>query len=315
MSSPRIVIVGAGGVGAPFGSALARAGHDVTFIARGDHLRAIQAHGLRVEGTLGNFHLNPAKATDDPASLGPVDYVLFTPKLWDVEATGEFIKPLIGADTGVIPLQNGIDAAERLAPILGEGHVMGGVAAVSAAIAEPGLVRQMAEFQMFLFGELDGSRSPRALRLQAICDASDLDGRLSDDIRYDMWWKFCFLSSGAAITAVTRQRTKVALTDPDMRRVYRSLFEEVVAVGQACGVNLADGLVDELLAREDGFADGWISSMAMDLLRGKRLELPWLSGKVVELGREKGVPTPTTFTLYAMLKPYIDGRPEGSPTG
>ena len=151
MSSPRIVIVGAGGVGAPFGSQLARGGQDVTFIARGPHLQAIREKGLQINGARGDSLLHPAKATDNPAEVGPVDYVIFTPKLWDLETTGAFIKPLVGPETGVIPIQNGIDAADRLGPILGKDRVMGGVAVINAIIDGPGKIRQMGGFQHFTF--------------------------------------------------------------------------------------------------------------------------------------------------------------------
>jgi 2-dehydropantoate 2-reductase len=315
MSSPRIVVVGAGGVGAPFGSALARGGHDVTFIARGPHLKAIQAEGLRIDGARGSFHLQPAQATDDPASIGAVDYVIFTPKLWDVEGTGAFIKPLVGPDTAVIPIQNGIDASERLAPVLGEGRVMGGVAVINAVIDGPGRIRQMGGFQHFTFGELDGSVSPRAERLKALCDSSDLEATLSTDITRALWEKFVFLVGVSSVTAATRQWTGVSRSDPDLRQVLRNVMAEVTAVGQACGVGLPDDLPDQRLKIIDTQDGRSIASMAVDLLRGNKMELPWLAGKVVELGREKGVPTPTTHVLYSVCKPYINGQPADSPTG
>ena len=315
MSSPRIAIVGAGGVGGPFGSALARGGHDVTFIARGEHLKAIQETGLHVDGARGSFHLHPAKATDDPASVGPVDYVLFTPKLWDVEATGMFIKPMVGPETAVIPIQNGIDAADRLKPILGEGHVMGGGAAISALIEGPGRIQQVGGFQHFTFGELDGSVSPRAERLKALCDASDLDATLSTEIVEALWAKFVFIVGTATLTAATRQWLTASFEDADLRAALMTVMAEATAVGQACGVVLPDDFPDQRMAFAESQGGAWIASMAADLLRGNRLELPWLTGKVVELGREKGVPTPVTHALYAILKPYIDGTPEGSPTG
>ena len=315
MSSHRIVIVGAGGVGGPFGAALARGGHDVTFIARGPHLAAMQADGLRIEGARGSFHMNPAPATDDPASLGPVDYVIFTPKLWDVETTGALIKPLVGPETAVIPIQNGIDAAERLSPILGEGHVMGGVAVINAVIDGPGKIHQMGGFQHFTFGELDGAITPRAEALKALCDASDLDATLSADITRALWEKFVFLVGISSINAAARQWSGVCRSDPDLRHVLRTTMAETTAVGQACGIDLPDDLPDQRLKLIDSQDGRSIASMAVDLLRGNKLELPWLAGKVVELGRQYNVPTPTTHVLYAVSKPYINGRPKDSPTG
>ena len=157
----KIAVIGAGGVGGTFGAALAQSGADVWFLARGAHLRAMREHGLRVIGGRGDTHVVPAQATDDPAVIGPVDFVLFCVKLWDVESAGEAIRPLIGPGTAVIPLQNGIDAADRLIPILGHGAVMGGVAQVSATIAEPGVIRQTGTFMKLIFGELDGGRTAR----------------------------------------------------------------------------------------------------------------------------------------------------------
>lgn len=315
MSSPKIVIVGAGGVGGPFGVTLALGGADVTFIARGPHLKAIQETGLRVEGALGDFHLHPAKATDNPAEVGPVDYVIFTPKLWDLEATGTLIKPLVGPQTAVIPIQNGIDAADRLAPILGEGRVMGGVAVINAIIDGPGKIKQLGSFQHFTFGELDGSISPRAEKLKEICDSAGLDATLSTDITKALWEKFVFLVCVSSITAAARQWTGVIRDDPDGRQLMLAVMQEITAVGQACGVDLSDDLPAQrvkLIQSQDGKS---IASMAVDLLRGNKMELPWLAGKVVELGRRHNVPTPIVHTLYTVLKPYINGPPEDSPQG
>lgn len=315
MSSPRIVIVGAGGVGGPFGVTLALGGADVTFIARGPHLAAIKQEGLRVEGARGNFHLHPAKATDNPAEIGPVDYVIFTPKLWDLEATGTLIKPLVGPETAVIPIQNGIDAAGRLEPILGEGRVMGGVAVINAIIDGPGRIKQLGGFQHFTFGELDGAVSPRAEQLKQLCDAAGLDATLSPDITKALWEKFVFLVCVSSITGATRQWTGITRDDPDGQQLMLALMTEITAVGRACGVDLPDDLPAQrlkLIQSQDGKS---IASMAVDLLRGNKLELPWLAGKVVELGRQHGVPTPTVHTLYTVLKPYINGRPADSPQG
>src|SRR5262245_36863777 len=155
----RIAVIGAGGVGGAFGAALAKAGAEVTFVARGAHLTAIQTGGLKVLGPRGDVHLSPARATNEPASIGTVDVVLFCVKLWDVESAGAAIRPLVGPNTAVIPLQNGIDASDRLIPILGKEAVMGGVAMISGTIAEPGVIRQTGTFMRLVFGELDGSRS------------------------------------------------------------------------------------------------------------------------------------------------------------
>src|SRR6187401_233790 len=201
----RIAVIGAGGVGGGFGAALAKAGADVTFLARGAHLAAMQSQGLKVLGPRGDIHLMPTRATDDPAGIGTVDIVLFCVKLWDVESAGERIKPLIGPGTAVIPLQNGIDAAERLIPILGERAVMGGVAQISASITAPGVITQVGTFMRTIFGELDGSRSQRAEDFLALCQTAGFEATLSEQILTDLWMKFVLLATNASITALARQ--------------------------------------------------------------------------------------------------------------
>src|SRR5262245_51912633 len=165
----RIAVIGTGGVGGPFGAALAKSGNDVTFVARGAHLAAMRANGLKVPGPRGAIHLQPAKATDDPASIGPVAYVMFCVKLWDVESPGAAVRPLIGPNTAVIPLQNGIDASERLIPILGKEAVMGGVAQISGTVAEPGVIKQTGTFMRIVLGELDGRPSERGAKFHELC--------------------------------------------------------------------------------------------------------------------------------------------------
>ena len=305
----RIAVIGAGGVGGVFGVALAQAGADVTFVARGAHLAAMRERGLRIEGGRGEALLRPAQATDDPASIGPVDLVLFCVKLWDVESAGAQIRPLVGPETGVIPLQNGIDASERLSPILGKAAVMGGVAQVSATIAEPGVIRQTGALQRLVFGELDGSRSPRGERFLALCQKAGFDATLTEKIERALWEKFVLLVAMSSITGVTRLPVGKLRDDPDLWGLYGTVMNEVVAVGRARGVDLASDLADKLLGAVKSFPATGMASMAVDLLRGNRIELPWLAGKAVELGREQGVPTPATATLYAALKPYVDGAP------
>jgi 2-dehydropantoate 2-reductase len=305
----RIAVIGAGGVGGVFGAALAKAGGDVTFVARGVHLAAMREQGLRVEGGRGETLVRPAQATDDPASIGPVDLVLFCVKLWDVESAGEAIRPLIGPETGVIPLQNGIDASERLVPILGKPAVMGGVAQVSATIAEPGVIRQTGALQRLVFGELDGSRSERAERFLALCQKAGFDATLTGNIERALWDKFVLLVAMSSITAVTRLPVGKLRDDPDLWELYGTVMNEVVALGRARGVDIAPDLADKLLAAVKSFPATGMASMAVDLLRGNRIELPWLAGKAVALGRELGVPTPATTALHAALKPYVNGAP------
>ncbi len=305
----RIAVVGAGGVGGGFGAALAKAGADVTFIARGAHLAAMKSGGLRVNSPRGDAHLVPTQATDDPASVGQVDVVLFCVKLWDVENAGQHIKPLVGPGTAVIPLQNGIDAADRLLPILGPDAVMGGVAQISASIIEPGVIQQVGTFMRMIFGELDGRITKRGQDLLALCQKAGFDATLSEQILTELWMKFILLATNASITASTRQPIGKLRDDPDIRPVIVAAVNEVHAVAKAKGIALPENAVDKVLDFIGHAPPAMKASMALDLERGNRLELPWLGGKVVELGRELGVATPTHGLMYALLKPYIMGAP------
>lgn len=305
----RIAVVGAGGVGGGYGAALAHAGADVTFIARGAHLAAMKRDGLRVESVRGNTHLRPTQATENPAEVGPVDYVLFCVKLWDVESAGAAIKPMVGPDTAVITLQNGVDAHERLVPILGTRAVMPGVANISATIAEPGLIRQTGTVMRMVFGEPDGSRSPRAVALAEMCKKAGIDGVLSEAILTDLWIKFVLLASNAGVMAVTRLPVGKLRDDADINAMFGAAYEEVAAVGRALGVAMPADIVERTFNFNRNAPPHLMASMAVDLLRGNRIELPWLSGKVVELGRKHNVPTPTHALMYAALKPYIMGMP------
>jgi 2-dehydropantoate 2-reductase len=305
----RIAVIGAGGVGGGFGAALAKAGADVTFIARGAHLAAMKNQGLKVEGGRGETHLVPTRATDDPASIGKVDIVLFCVKLWDVESAGQQIKPLIGPRTAVIPLQNGIDAAERLVPILGRDAVMGGVAQIMASIVGPGLILQVGTFMRMIFGELDGKRSQRGEDFLALCLKAGFDATLSEQILTELWMKFILLAANASIMSVARQPIGKLRDDPDLRTIFVAAYREVFDVGRASGVELPADAVERIRELSSTLPPAMKPSMALDLERGNRLELPWLGGKVVELGRQLGVPTPTHSMMYAMLKPYIMGTP------
>ncbi len=305
----RIAVVGAGGVGGGFGAALAKAGADVIFIARGAHLAAMKSEGLKVQGGRGETHLVPTQATDDPASIGKVDIVLFCVKLWDVESAGQKIRPLIGPDTAVIPLQNGIDAAERLIPILGPDAVMGGVAQISASIVGPGVIQQVGSFMRMIFGELDGKRSKRAEDFLALCLKAGFDATLSEQILTELWMKFILLAGNASIMALARQPIGKLRDDPDLRPIFIAAYRETIDVGRARGVALPADALEKILDFTGHAPPAMKPSMALDLERGNRLELPWLGGKVVELGLKLGVPTPTHNMMYAMLKPYIMGTP------
>jgi 2-dehydropantoate 2-reductase len=305
----RIAVVGTGGVGGGFGAALAKAGAEVTFIARGAHLAAMKSGGLKVQGGRGETHLVPTNATDDPKSVGPVDIVLFCAKLWDVESAGEAIKPMVGPDTAVIPLQNGVDAHERLIPILGTKSLMCGVAQISASIVAPGVIQQVGTFMRMIFGELDGKRSQRAEALYALCLKAGFDATLSEQILTELWQKFVLLAANASIMALSRQPVGKVRDDADMRAMLLAAYQETIDVGRAHGIKLPAETYDKVVDFLGHAPPAMKPSMALDLDRGNRLELPWLSGKVVDLGRKHGVATPVHGMAYAMLKPYIMGKP------
>ena len=305
----RIAVIGAGGIGGIYGAALARAGADVTFVARGTHLAAMREQGLRVEGDRGETDIRPVLATDDPASIGVVDYVLSCVKLWDVESTGEQIRPIVGPQTAVVPLQNGIDAAERLIPILGHEAVMSGTAFVTGAIVAPGVIRQTGTYQRMTFGEIDGSASTRGERLRDLCAMAGFEGVLSPDIRVPIWDKFILLVPLSSLNALTRLPLGKWRDDPDLLALYEASLRETVAVGLAEGVRLPPDTVGQTLAMMRSMPAYHTTSMGNDLLRGNRLELPWFAGKVVELGRSHGIPTPANTFIYTALKPYVNGPP------
>jgi 2-dehydropantoate 2-reductase len=304
----RIGVMAAGAVGGYFGGRLAAAGHDVVFFARGAHLAALKANGLTLDSVAGHLHLPKVEATDDPASARPVDIVLFAVKLWDTENAGTLLAPVVRPDTRVITVQNGIDSVERLTAILGR-NVVGGVAQISAAIAAPGVIGHTSSFAILRFGRPGGAADPQLEAFAAAGKAAGLDTATTGDIDADLWKKFVFLVGLANMTASLRLPVGAFRSDPDIRAFYLATMREVVAVARAKGVILQDGFAEDRLAFVDTIPAGMRASMAVDLERGNRLELDWLAGKVVALGRELGVPVPANEAVYAMLKPYRLGRP------
>jgi 2-dehydropantoate 2-reductase len=305
----RLAVLGVGGIGGPYGAALAKAGADVTFVARGAHLAATRKNGLRIEGDRGETHIRPVQATDDVASIGTVDVVLSCVKLWDVDRVAEQIRPIVGPQTAVIPLQNGIDAAERMIRVVGEGPVMGGMAFVTGTIVAPGVVRQTGTYQQMTFGELDGRISERGRRLSDLCAAAGFEGVLSPDIMVPVWEKFILLVPLSGLNALTRLPLGKWRDDPDLLALYEATLRETVAVGRAEGIRLPPDSVDKTLAMMRSMPPYHTTSMGNDLMRGNRLELPWFAGKVVELGGRHAIPTPANGFIYAALKPYINGAP------
>src|SRR5580692_2240759 len=244
----RFAVIGTGGIGGPYGASFAEAGADVTFVARGTHLAAIRENGLRIEGDRGETHIRPAQATDDIASIGVVDYVLLCVKLWDVESAGEQIRPIVGPRTSVVPLQNGVDAADRLIPILGREALMGGSAFVTGSIVAHGVIRQTGTYHRMTFGELDGGVSARGDRLRDLCASAGLDGVLSPDIRVPLWEKFVVVVPLSGLNALTRMPLGKYRDDPDLFALLEASLRETVAVGLAEGVRLAPDIIEKTIA-------------------------------------------------------------------
>jgi 2-dehydropantoate 2-reductase len=305
----RIAVVGAGGVGGYFGGRLAATGTDVTFIARGAHLDALHRDGLFIDSPKGDLHLSRVAATDDPSTVGPVDVVFFTVKLYDSESAGALLPPLVGPDTVVVPFQNGVESVDMLARMVGRPHVAGGTAHVAAVIAEPGHIRHSA-MDLLIFGELDGSRTPRLERLYDAGCAAGFQAVLSERIEIDLWTKFVRLSAFAGITAVTRSPIGVVRDDPDLLAMWQAAMMEGMAVAHARGIQLPQGAFEEMKAGTLALPPQTKSSLLQDLERGKKLELPWLSGAVVRFGRELGVETPIHRFMTTVLGPFVAGGPQ-----
>ena len=306
----RIAAMAAGAVGGYFGGRMAAAGHDVAFIARRAHLDAIRSNGLIIKSTLGDLHLRNVTATAEPAEVGPVDIVLFAVKLWDTEKAAELARPLVGPDTRVITLQNGVDSYERVAPILGADQTVAGTAYIATVLAGPGVVSHTSQFALMRCGRIDGRPDAKLAAFAAAAKAAKIDIEVAEDMNRERWEKFIFLSAMAGINSATRLAIGPVLADPDTRAYYRRLMEECFTVGKAMGVKLKPGYVEERLTfTETKAPPGMKASMLHDLEAGNRLELDWLTGKVVSLGKELGVPTPASEAVYTMIKPHRMGRP------
>ena len=306
----KIVVMGSGGVGGFYGGRLAHAGYDVTFVARGAHLAALRENGLVIENqTLGNIHVPRVQVTDDPARAGRADLVLIAVKLWDTEAAALAVKPIVGPETGVLSLQNGVIKDDILRRHLGADNVMGGVAYVGTAIARPGVIRQTGSLQRLLFGEYDGRRSARSERfLEALLKAG-IQAELSADIRTTLWEKYVFLVGLSGSTSTIRLPIGTIRAHPRTRAFLLDLMKETVAVGRAHGVHLPHDYAEQRLAFADGVAPDMTSSLHHDLERGNRLEVEWLSGGVVRAGARHGVPTPTHAFITQALSVDAQGKP------
>jgi 2-dehydropantoate 2-reductase len=304
----RIAAMAAGAVGGYFGGRLGAAGHDVSFIARGAQLEAIRKNGLKIESPLGNLHLDKARATSDPKEVGPVDVVLFAVKLWDTEIAAEATKPMVGPQTRVITFQNGVDSVERMAPILGADNVVGGSAYIASVIGAPGVISHTSQFARMVCGRIDGEPDAQLAAFTTAAKEAGIDVAQSENINRERWEKFIFLVGLSGATGSTRMPLGPILADPDTRAFFQSLMAEVIALAQAEGVALRPDFLQSRMKFADTAPPGMKASLLHDLERGNRIELDWLAGKVVTLGRELGVPTPSNDAVYAVLKLHRMGK-------
>ncbi len=302
----RFTIMGAGGVGGYYGARLAQAGEEVVFIARGDHLAAMQANGLTIHDRDGDFTISPVSATDDASSIGPVDAVLMCVKLYDTEKATRQIKPLLGPDSVIVTLQNGVEAPEIVSNVIGPGRTLGGATYISATIEAPGAIRRNNDLTRIEFGEPDGPASDRAKALSDCFKAAGLDASTVDDMAALLWSKFVLLAANSGMTALTRQSTGAIREDSVMREAYLAALREVIAVGRARGIALADDIEQNCINWLDTNAP-IKASLLVDLERNRRLEVAWLSGAVHRFGEEYVVPTPTHTAIYAALRPFENG--------
>ena len=304
----KFAVMGAGGVGGYLAARLGAAGQEVHVVARGAHLETMRSSGLKLLSERGDVHLNPVRATNDPAAVGPVDIVLFTVKMFDAEEAARAIAPMVGPQTAVLTFLNGVDSVDMLAAVHGRERVLGGTVYVFATIDAPGVIRHTGTLDRFLFGELDGTRTPRVERLGAAFAEAGIDGGPSDRILPEIWEKFVVLAANSGVTALTRSPVGPVRTHPLTRRLFIDAMREVEAVARAKGVAVAQDIVERQMAMFDRLPDGAKSSQQTDLERDRRLELPWLSGAVVRLGAEVGVPTPVHGFINSALILHAGGN-------
>lgn len=300
----RFAIFGTGGVGGYFGGRLARVGQDVTFIARGRHLARLQEAGLRVDSIGGDFVVEAVNATDSPQSIGAVDCVILVVKAWQLGEAIKTMKPLIGGETVILPLMNGIEHIDLLTEVFGRDHILGGLCRISSFLAGPGHITHVGMKPSVSFGELDNTSGRRVEKLQAIFALLDgIDVEVPPDIQVAMWEKFIFICSTSGLGAVTRQPMGVFRSVPESRRMLESAVREAVDLGRAKGVALPGDLFETLMKRIDGLPAGMVASMQKDVMEDKPSELEAQTGAVVRMGRALGIPTPTHEFIYASLLP------------
>lgn len=311
----KILIMGTGGVGGYYGGLLAKQGNEVTFIARGDHLTAIQQEGLMVSSIHGDFTVAPARAAGDPGNMGVVDLVLFCVKTYHTEDAAQAIRAAVGPQTAVLSLQNGVDAAERIGRIVGMEHMLAGATWLSSAVEAPGVIKQVSQFRRIVFGELDRSRSERIQSIHEVLKDTGINVEISDNILKVLWTKFVFISSASSFGSLTRLPMGDYRSILETRNLILSLMGEVEAVARALGVDLDADVVQKSIEFMDNAAPHIKASMQLDVASGRRTELESMVGVIGRKGRELGVPTPIADFVYASLLPVeLLARGEKAPT-
>ncbi len=302
----KIAAIGAGGVGGYFGARLQQAGHDVAFIARGRHLAAIRQNGLTVQSPHGNAKL-AVKVYERPEEIGPVDIVMFAVKLWDTAAAAESIRPLLAGGGVVIPFQNGVESVDALRKVFGERPVMGGAAYIASRISAPGVIEHIGQMARLQFGALVPQQRAVAERFLESCNEAGINAEIPEDVVRATWEKFVFLVAVSSTTAASRAPLGVVRSDPDLRWLFEQAMRETWNVGRARGVRLADDFIPTRLKALDTLPYEMKASMAHDLEAGGKLEAPWLCGAVARMARELGLEAPANATVFAALKPYLNG--------
>ena len=298
----RIVVFGTGGVGGYFGGRLAQAGEDVTFIARGEHLRAIKESGLKVDGRDDNFVIYPAKATEDVHEVGEVDLVVLGVKAWQVPEAARAMKPLVGPNTTVLPLQNGVDAASQLVDELGPHNVVGGLCRIVSFVVGPGHIRHAGFTPSITIGELDDRRTRRIAEIEQLFKRAGVETTIAPDIQVALWTKFLFIASFSGVGAMANAPAGVIRSDPKWRTQMLNAMEEIYALAHARGVKLPPNSIDTVMATVNALPEDATSSMQRDIASGKPSELEAQNGAVVRMAREAGVDVPTHKLIYETLK-------------
>jgi 2-dehydropantoate 2-reductase len=306
----KITVMGPGGVGGYFGARLADAGNDVTFVARGAHLEAMKANGLRLDSDIGHLHLKPVKVVADAREIPAADAIIFAVKMRDTESAAESLAPLVAKGATIFTFQNGVESAERIGKIAGAGSVVEGAARIASNVPEPGVIKQIGKFAILEFGERDGKPSARTTAFHAACVAAGITASISDNISRTLWLKFAMLAPLSGMTALTRGPLGPIRNNPDSYALVKTAVEETVAVGAALKAGVEPDDAAKTIKLIDGLPDAMMASMCHDLLAGKPLEVAGLSGAVARLAKANGVAAPTHAFIAAALAPFADGKPK-----